>query len=150
MNTKEGVKLGIAISIIAVAIGLFVYRTRAAADAADDSKTFWYCTQANKGFEVAGPDYDRNVRTGRKNAAPQPEGTVSRARLSDNLVTQAKSPYSGDWTGVPASKCGDCGEIFELKTDSQGENLCPKCNWNPVTQSKGPSNLAPPPPEKSE
>ncbi|MEK6643330.1 MAG: hypothetical protein AABZ08_05425 [Planctomycetota bacterium] len=148
MNAKEGIKLGAALAIIAVAVGLFVFRTRAAAEAGEDSKSYWYCTKTQKGFDVSNEDYDRCVRTGRKTLAPgaanADESTSERVRVSDTIVTQAKSPYSDDWTGVPASKCGDCKEIFPLNIDARGDNLCPKCNWNPATGMKGPSNPTPP------
>jgi hypothetical protein len=139
MNAKDGIKLGTALAIIAVAVVLFVYRTRAAEEAGDDSNSHWYCTKAQKGFDVSNEDYDRCVRTVRKAESAAPVGPDGGpVRMTDTLVTQAKSPYSGEWTGVPATKCGDCKEIFQLITDSRGENLCPKCNWNPTTGTKGP------------
>jgi hypothetical protein len=145
MTGKDAAKLGAAVAIIALAVVLYVVRSRSADSEAEEGVTYWYCTTAQKYFELKGEEQATRMRMAHAGATSEPGGDgVALRRRSGGMITQAMSPFSKDWTGVPALKCEDCGEVFALDTDRKTQSICPKCQWNPATRQKGVSQGGPP------
>ena len=126
MNTNI-VKVGIAVAILCAA-GLIYFRMGKLKD--EDSTTYWWCTKANKPFQLTGKENEEKVATGQLAPEKKP-GEKAVVKRSASYVTMARSPYSNDWTGIPAAKCEKCGEIFPLDTTGKKKNICPKCHWDP-------------------
>lgn len=129
--SKDAAKIGVAVAIIAVATVVYFRWGRSAGAIADDTTTYWWCTKTNKAFTLSGKENEDKVATG--HVTPEgSEGTPVVRRITD-YVTMAKSPYTNDWTGVPAAKCEKCGEVFPLDTTGKKKNVCPKCGWDPAS-----------------
>ena len=138
MTGKDAAKLGFAVAIIAVAITLYVMRSNSADAQGDAGGQIWFCTKTKKAFELKGAELASKVRSARRVVAPPTgDGGPGVRRPAAGVVTQAMSPFTKDWTGVPAIKCGDCGEVFPLETERAKQAICPKCQWNPATGKKG-------------
>ena len=138
---RETAKIGIAVVILAAAIVVYFRWGRSAGASADDSTTYWYCTKTNKPFQLSGKENEEKVVTGHLTPESSAEG-VPVVRRNTDYVTMAKSPYTNDWTGIPAAKCEKCGEIFPLDTTGKKKNVCPKCHWDPTHAPEGPGEGA--------
>lgn len=139
MNSKDILKIGAALVIIGAAVGLFVVRSRATSEqdgAAEGEVSHFYCVKAKKFFELHGEELDGRQKMVALKDVPQPEGAAARSGKLKGLGTVAKSPYTDDWTGIPAEKCRQCGEVFVL--DISVESVCPKCKWNPSQKGAAP------------
>jgi hypothetical protein len=142
MASKDMIKLVIALVTIGAAVALFVLRTRDDASH-DDSVSHWYCTKSGKFFELSGDENFEKVRTARRPPPKATGGEEGPTAAALEFVTVSLSPFTNDWTGVPAIKCGSCGNVYSTDPNSKKENLCPKCQWNPATGKVGPSEPAP-------
>lgn len=138
MAGKEIGKIGVAVVILAAAVVLYVWRSKANEAAVDEATTYWYCTKTNKSFTLTGNQNESDVRYARQKAEENTEEGPT-ARRTGDYITVAKSPYTHDFTGIPAAKCPNCGEIFALETSGKKATVCPKCHWNP---SKAPAESA--------
>lgn len=138
MTGKDAAKLGTAVAVIALAVVLYVVRSRSADAEGEDATTYWYCTKTQKFFELKGEEQTTKMRTARTSPSADPGGEgVAVRRRPGAMITQALSPYNKDWTGAPALKCEDCGEVFALDIEHNKQSICPKCQWNPATKKKG-------------
>jgi hypothetical protein len=137
MTGKDISKIGLAVVILAAAVVLYIWRSKANSAVADDSPTYWYCTKTQKAFTLTGNQNETDVRTARQKAEENTDDGPT-ARRTGDFITIAKSPYTREWTGVPAAKCPNCGEIFAIDTGKKAI-ACPKCHWTP---SKAPQEVA--------
>jgi len=141
MTTNDSVKIGAALLLIGLAVGLFVIQSRSISggEHGDEEVSYWYCTKAGKTFELRGEETEGRVKMSRRAATPPADGRPAPRTAADALVTMARSPYTDDWTGVPAMKCPKCGEVFVLETEGTAMSSCSRCRWNPAASSTGAS-----------
>lgn len=122
------IKLSIAILLFTVAIILFfVLNAQEGIPDTEETKTVWFCSPCNQGFELSGPEMVEKISTGRLNARSDQEGPV---RL--RFVEVAECPHCKEKTGTAARRCPECNQIFAARTKEGGVAVCPKCQWNPV------------------
>src|SRR5262249_4584949 len=139
---KLNPRLIAAVVLLLAAVGIYIYASRPdPIPDSEDSRTYWFCTSANKGFTLSGSEAQNGIRMQRK-AAANDETAPAAFRGGDLLGQVALSPYTHQYTGVEAYKCPKCGEIFP-KLDSNGYlNYCPKCKWDPQAPDEDTSKKA--------
>lgn len=139
MNSKDIVKLALAI-VLLVAAGLyFAYGGREAEDTGDDTKTEWFCTSCNKPFELTAAQVAESMRLQERptDSPVGPGEAQARGRGAVRTFNIAKCPFCNQWSGEAARKCPECGEIFLARTKEGTAALCPKCGWDQHTGKKG-------------
>jgi hypothetical protein len=108
----------------------------------EETKTAWYCTETNQGFELTAKQMADMVQQRRVEDAGDSDSGPQMRRPGSTTIEVAKSPFTNDWTGVAARKCGDCGTIFPAKAKDGEVNICPKCKWDPMTGRKAEGDRA--------
>ncbi len=84
----------------------------------DDTKTAWYCTECDKGYELAASQLKGMVTNQPESQADdgEDEEGCGRARAHGHgpgkMIRIAKCPDCSGWTGVAAAKCESC--LFQL------------------------------------
>ena len=139
---KFSLKLVVAAGLLGAAVLIFIYNSRGEpAPEGDETRTYWYCTQAGKGFSLDAVEAQEKVRLRRKQGGDEKSPLAFRGRDISEQV--ALSPFSNQFTGVEAYKCPKCGEIFPARNE-QGEIMkCPKCKWDPDAEESAPPNAPP-------
>lgn len=135
-------KLIAAAGLLGAAALIFFYNFRGeSVPENDETRTYWYCTQSNKGFSLNPAEAQEKVRMRRKQGGDDANPLAFRGRDVSEQV--ALSPFSNQFTGVEAYKCPKCGEIFPMHNE-QGENMkCPKCKWDPDATEAAPATAPP-------
>ncbi|HVP09713.1 MAG TPA: hypothetical protein VMV94_00840, partial [Phycisphaerae bacterium] len=137
MTAKDRTKLGIAAGLLLTAIALFVLLApqKDQAIEADEAKTLWFCTACKSGFALTGAQTAELARTRRTTTQSVPD-TLQFRRPGRDVVEITKCPFCGEWAGVSARRCPDCGEVFPARAKSGDIAVCPGCKWDPTTARK--------------
>ncbi len=139
MRKTDAVKLIIALGLLAVAGTIYVVRGSSGQDAPSDdtTKTAWFCTACNEGFELTPAELaagtvksDYQEPEAGEEAGGEPSAL---GRQSRRLLKTATCPKCGDNSAVAARKCPECQCIFAGATKLGKAAICPGCKWDPLT-----------------
>ena len=134
MTGKDVAKVGVAVLLMGGAAALFFLRgDEEPPPETEETQSYWYDPQEKKGFALTAEQSQTDVRLIKAERAAGDDSTGPIAnRMKHATLTRAKSPFTGEWSGVPARKCEKCQEIFAAEGADGEAAVCPKCGWDPM------------------
>jgi hypothetical protein len=137
MTSKDKAKLGLATGLLLLAVVLFMVLTprKGQATELDEAKTQWYCSACKSGFSLTGAQTAAMARLHRP-PSKSPSDAIQPRRPGRDIIEITKCPFCGEWAGIPARSCPDCGETFPSRAKNGAIAICPACKWDPTTGRK--------------
>ncbi|MCG8407351.1 MAG: hypothetical protein MI923_19305 [Phycisphaerales bacterium] len=127
------IKLSVAALLFGIAIILhFSLDSEKKIPETEETKTAWFCTPCDHGFQLSGSEMTEKISVGRVDRPSDEEASEPQIPRRRRMIKVAQCPVCKEWSGEAARRCPDCGHIFSAKTKEGQPAVCPNCQWDPL------------------